>query len=104
MKQAIPIALLAALVLAVPAIPQGDNADLAARVEKLEKKLAKQQVLLKIPFKFIGISTPVRIMDRPGLKVQVCPQRVCELRGEADLHGTQVGCFMGEGGLYTFPV
>ena len=49
MKRALPIALLFALVLAVPAIPQDDdvNFELAHRVEELEKKLVAVQATLK---------------------------------------------------------
>ena len=48
MKRALPIALLVALVLAVPAIPQDDSKpDLAKRVKLLEKKLTKQEAALK---------------------------------------------------------
>jgi len=49
MKRALPIALLFALVLAVPAMPQADDAnfELARKVEVLEKKLAKQEAMLK---------------------------------------------------------
>ncbi len=49
MKRALPIALLFALVLSVPAIPQADDAnfELARKVDVLEKKLAIQEAMLK---------------------------------------------------------
>ena len=49
MKRSLPIALLFALVLAVPAISEGDEKkpDLATRVEELEKKVTEQAAALK---------------------------------------------------------
>ena len=47
MKRALPITLVIALLFAVPALSQGDEKDLATRVQQLEKQVEAQQKLQK---------------------------------------------------------